>query len=322
MFIKNLYSLLSVENDGGREMTICVGFIPNDKTVMIMQDGEVTNGRTGIPYTVKKMQRYDDKFFIGYLKSRELSGLLDIILQGADLNKIKNYDDMKKEIEKARHKVWKSEALAVLKQHGVNSLEALTSTVIDEETEKEIDLKPEVKNVLLNTITDKSFLQMGLMVGYFFDKPGISYMSVAGALRGSVIGPKEFYVDGVAGEGITMKMKKMVAEYQWKPGIDNVDALDILVKAGNGASEYSGVGGPFSIIMMGEDKKVKELDERKLNMVMDIDRLNELSAGGFIPAYCDALTDLADHKVSADQLYDKLSKLDVGYEFKHKFKNS
>lgn len=245
-------------------MTISIGLIPNEKTVMLMQDSEISYKSLGFTQDIyKKIKQLDNSSVTGVIGNPLVGNEIIEIVQ------IRNYETAKSLIdivEDAYHRIREEKIQrGVLRKYGFNNIREVTQP----QTGTQID--PEAKQEILNAINNRNgYFALDLMLAINKEKPLLYTISFPGA------GTLENNVKGytVSGSGSIMAIEKMGVElenYRWQKELSIDEGIDILLRAGKASEKHEGVGGPFEIAYITEKEGKTEItnpDQKKINMIM------------------------------------------------------
>ncbi len=286
-------------------MTIAIGLIPNDKTVMLIQDSEASYITLGFTQDIMhKIKTVNDAAVVGMIGHASFANeIVEAVQKGT-------YDDdktLRAAIEETYHKV-REEKLAkgVLRNYGFQN--------IREFSQSNSPIDPAVRDQIMRAITNPDGFGVELLLASNLKQPQLYRVHYPGTgiLENSI----KMYQ--VSGSGTIMAIDKMGEElerYRWQKELSIDEGIDVLMRAGKAAEKHTGVGGPFEIayIARGDDGKTKVVkpDQKKINMVMYLFPLNVEEK-----VLHTSIEQMRDEKVKAEELADHIRKnVRVGVEF-------
>ena len=247
-------------------MTICIGFIPNKKTAMLMQDSEVTY--PGIDLTqdiaekIVSINSYAIAGRIGVALYAE--EILDLLKRSGD---IKDSLELKARLEDAYHTIRSRKfTVGILRQFGFNDVKDISAPNVD----------PEIRKVILEKAGNPQGFGVEIMVAYNYDGPGLYIVS----FPGTAIMTKEtkgYFASGTGGIKAIDIMGNVLERFRWQSDLSLEDAVLTMIDAGIASEKKTGVKRPFRIsyvirdIPEGfkvEESKIETLDTKMLNMVL------------------------------------------------------
>jgi len=296
-----------------QNMTICIGLIPNEKTVMLIQDSEISYRAVGLTQDIaNKIKRISDDAVMGIIGNPFAANEMFALVPS------KNYSqwrELKETVEEAYHAVREDKLLkSVLRKYGFRNIREVT------QPPKETAIDSTVREEILRTAQDQSNeLGINLMLASNIERPQLYNVVFPGV--GWLESQVKMY--SVNGSGTIMALDKMgeeLARYKWQPQLSIDEGIDVLLRAGKASEKHVGVGGPFEIayVTKGEDGKNRVInpDPKKINMVIYL-----FPYGVDERIMMEAITRMRDDQVTAAELADYIkSNTQVGIEFDHYFK--
>ncbi|MFC1733251.1 hypothetical protein ACFL6I_23380 [candidate division KSB1 bacterium] len=294
-------------------MTICIGLIPNDKTVMLLQDSEISFSGIGFTQDIfNKIKTIDDNSITGIIGNPTAANEVVDLLKSGKYNSSREF---KGAVEAAYHAVRESKINPVLRKYGFNSMREFSQ--IPNNTQIDPTVREEILK-LSNDADQKTGLE--LITASNIEKPQL--------LRVYFPGTSELFDNvklyAVAGSGSIMAIDKMgeeLKEYRWQEDLTIDEGIGVLMSAGKASEKHQGVGGPFDITYITKDKDGKnELvkpDQKKINMVMYLfpyrkHVTDEVMAG--------CIERMRNEDIKSDDLADYIkSNVKVGIEFDEYF---
>lgn len=294
-------------------MTICIGLIPNEKTVMLMQDSEISYEGVGFTQDiVNKIKRIDNHSIVGVIGIPIIANEVLAYVARKQYRQAKEIRDV---LEEAYHTV-REEKLhkGLLRKYGFKHIREITQPA------KETNIDPSVREEALRFAgnENRSF-NLSLMLATNLECPQLYSIDFPGC--GHLENNAKMY--SVRGSGSIMAIDKMGEEldkYKWQRELSIDEGIEVLLRAGKASEKHQGVGGPFDItyVTNSEDGKSKVVkpDQKKINMVMYLFPL-----GIDEKTMLEAIIRMRDEHVSAEELaaYIK-SNTKVGMEFDNYFR--
>tara|TARA_Y100000310_G_scaffold244232_1_gene248924 strand:+ start:406 stop:1302 length:897 start_codon:yes stop_codon:yes gene_type:complete len=244
-------------------MTISIGLIPNDKTVMLLQDSEISYQSLGFTQDLfNKIKQIDDTSLAGIIGDSRTANLIIDYLKNIKPTPSKELRDS---LEEAYHKVMEEKlSKGVLKKYGFKDIREVS------QPHKETMVDQDVRSQVLNAADGKG-IDLDVMLISNIDEPQIYTVGFPGV--GRLENNIKMY--DVSGSGSILAINKLGEElekYRWKSELSINEGIDVLMHAGKEAEKHTGVGGPFDIKYITKDDKGKNkivtLDQKKINMVM------------------------------------------------------
>ncbi len=286
-------------------MTIAIGLIPNDKTVMLIQDSEASYPMLGFTQDiVHKIKPIKDGAVVGIIGHPFYA---NEIVEAAQKG---SYDDDKSlriALEETYHNVREEKfSKGVLRLFGFQNMREFS------QANSQID--PAVREQIMKAVNTPSNFGVELLLASNIKQPQLYYIQYPGT--GHLEDSIKMYQAG--GSGTIMAVDKMGEElerYRWQKELSIDEGIDVLMRAGKAAEKHTGVGGPFEIayISRGDDSKTKVVrpDQKKINMVMYMFPLNADPK-----VLLDCIERMRDEKVKPEELADHIRKhVRVGIEF-------
>ncbi len=294
-------------------MTICIGLIPNERTVMLMQDSEISYERLGFTQDIfNKIKVINNDAIVGVIGNPLAANEVLELVTGREY---KQSRELRGTLEDAYHAVRKEKLLkGVLKKYGFSDLREVL------QPQKETAIDPAVREEVLKAANDyDNGMGLTMMLATNLEQRPQLYQIVfpgRGALENNV----KMYT--VSGSGTIMALDKMGEElekYKWQPKLSIDEGIDVLLRAGKASEKHAGVGGPFDItyITRGENgqNEIVKPDQKKINMVVYLFPLHVKEK-----ILIEAIVRMRDEKVSAGQLADYIkTNTKVGIEFDNYF---
>ncbi|MDO8508976.1 MAG: hypothetical protein Q7S27_04805 [Nanoarchaeota archaeon] len=292
-------------------MTISIGLIPNNNTVMLIQDAEGTYQGIGFTQDIfKKIQELDDSSITGVIGSPVLG---NEIIQLVKENQYRSGKELSDKVEQSYHNIRaKHFQRGVLAKYGFSDIREVIApqqgTVINHHV---------VEEVLKASNNTNGFFSLELMLATNYDNPLLYLVGFPGTslLFNNI---KDY---AVSGSGQIMAIEKMGVElenYRWKKELSLDEGIDVLMKAGKASEKHTGVGGPFEIVYLQRKKdemKIIRPDQKKINMVMYLLDLNVNEA-----IMEETIKKMRDDKNSPQDLADYIkTHTKVGIEFDRYF---
>ncbi|MFH1063520.1 MAG: hypothetical protein V1729_00400 [Candidatus Woesearchaeota archaeon] len=292
-------------------MTICIGLIPNEKTVMLIQDSEVSYQQLGFTQDIiHKMRDISKNAITGIIGDPTAASEIIEMLKAQP--EYKNSKELKNFAEESYHRVREEKLLnGILRTYGFKHIREVT------QPQKELPIDPEVRSNILNKATNHQGFSLELMLASNIDKPQLCTITFPGT--GIVHDSVKMYA--VSGSGTIMAIDKMGEElerYKWHKELTTNEGIEVLMRAGKASEKHTGVGGPFSIAYLTkEDEKtyIVKPDQKKINMVMYLFplKVTDQTMKGCIER-------LRDDKVTAEDMSCYIKEnTGVGIEFDHYF---
>lgn len=290
-------------------MTICIGLIPNDKTVMLIQDAEISYEGIGLTQDiVSKVKVVSDDVIVGVVG---IPHYANEVIEHISGRQYKHAKDLRDFVEEAYQAV-REEKLAknVLRKYGFRNIREVTNP------SKETNVDPAVRDEILKTVNE---YPLSLVLATTLDRPQLYLINPPG--RGYLEDNTKMYV--VSGSGSVMAIDKMgeeLEQYRWLQELSIDEGVTVLLRAGKASEKHIGVGGPFDITYItrsetGESKVVKP-DQKKINMVMYLFPL-----GVQEKVMMEVIARMRDEKISAEQLAEYIkANTKVGIEFDKYFR--
>ncbi|MBI5880590.1 hypothetical protein HZB90_00495 [archaeon] len=294
-------------------MTICIGLIPNKKSVMLIQDSEISYRSLGFTQDIfNKIRDIDNTALVGVLGNPLIANEIIELARKGDYETSKGLRDA---VEAAYHTVREDKLRKdALLKYGFRDLRDVT------QPHKDVQIDPSVREAVLRAANDYDGGLMGveLVLASNIEEPQLYRVTFPGV--GALQNCAKMYI--VSGSGTIMAIDKMGEElekHRWKPELTDDEGIDILLRAGKAAEKHTGVGGPFEIkyITKAEDGKTRIVtpDQRKINMVM---YLFPLGVKQKVMSGC--IARLRSPDVTSEQLAEHIRKnVRVGIEFDRYF---
>lgn len=293
-------------------MTICIGLIPNERTVMLMQDSEISYARLGFTQDIfNKIKRINDDAVVGVVGNPLVANEVLDHLSG---RKYQQPRELRETLEDAYHLVREDKLMkGVLRKYGFRNIREVV------QAGKENPVDHQVREEVLKTIGDiDQEFGLSLMLASNMVRPHLYTVDFPG--KGVLEDNVKMY--SVRGSGSIMAIDAMGVEldkYRWQKELSIDESIDVLLRAGKASEKHIGVGGPFDItyVTRGENgsNEVVKPDQKKINMVMYL-----------FPFHVDektmleTITQMRDGTVSAEKLAEYIkTKTSVGIEFDHYF---
>lgn len=293
-------------------MTICIGLIPNSKTVMLIQDSEVSYQQLGFTQDIfNKIKEIDKNSITGVIGSALIGNEVLEKVRGQEYESSKKLRDA---VEKAYHCV-RDEKLhkGVLAKYGIQDIREVT------QTREGVKVDPAVREDVLKAANDQDQgMGLSMMLASNIDRPQLYAVSFPGV--GRLEDNVKMYL--VSGSGAILAIDQMGEElerYRWQKEISIDEGIDVLMRAGKRSEKHMGVGGPFEITYITKDDKggtsIVRPDQMKLNMVM---YLFPLKPDHDVMMGC--IEQMRDEKVEANDLAEHIREnVRVGVEFDRYF---
>tara|TARA_Y100000310_G_C20597820_1_gene771414 strand:- start:233 stop:1126 length:894 start_codon:yes stop_codon:yes gene_type:complete len=246
-------------------MTICIGLIPNNDTVMLLQDAEVSYKSLGFEQDlVNKIKKINDKSISGVIGNpRFANNVLSRIIG----NSYEGDIELKKSVEEAYHNA-REENLSnsLLRKYGFSHIREVT------QPKDGASIDPHVREEVLKVANDYNgeYFGLELMLASNINAPQLCTIRFPGT--GDPENNIKMY--NVSGSGSIMAIDKLgedLRKYRWRNELTIDEGIEILMRAGKESEKHSGVGGPFDIMYLtkeGGESRVVRPDKRKTNMVM------------------------------------------------------
>jgi hypothetical protein len=290
-------------------MTIAIGLIPNEKTIMLIQDSEASYTTLGFTQDIMhKIKVVNDAAVVGLIGNASFA---NEIVEAAQKGKYEEDRALCSALEEAYHKV-REEKLAkgVLRTYGFQNMREFSQTTSP--------IDPMVREQVMRAVNNPEGFGVELMLATNLKQPHLYRVHYPGT--GMLENNVKMYQ--VSGSGAIMAIDKMGEElerYRWHKELSIDEGIDVLMRAGKASEKHTGVGGPFEIayITRGDDGKTKVVkpDQKKINMVM---YLFPLSVDPKVLLGC--IEQMRDDKVKAEDLADNIRKnVQVGVEFNRYF---
>lgn len=292
-------------------MTIAIGLIPNEDTVMLLQDSQISYMSLGFTQDIfHKIKAINDNAIAGIIGNPLFANEL------IEMVSTRTYETpaaLRTAVEDAYHAVREKKLIyGVLRKYGFSHprevFQPATGTTID----------PAVKEEVLHAIHDESSYGLTVMLASKIGKPQLYTVSFPGS--GYLESNLKMYQ--VSGSGSIMAIEKMgeeLKQYRWQSSLTIDEGIGILMRAGKASEKHTGVGGPFDITYLTKESegnvKVVKPDQKKINMVMYLFPL-----GIDQKVVLEAIVRMRDEKVTNTDLATFIkSKVGVGIEFDHYF---
>lgn len=292
-------------------MTISIGLIPNEQTVMLIQDAEATYQEVWFTQDIlKKIKDINEHSVTGVIGSPIIANEVVDMVQGRPCSSSRELQDT---IEQAYHAVrTRHLQRGILSKYGLNDVREVIAPP------KDIQIDPAVREEVLNVVNNRDrFFSLDLMLAMNYDKPVLYTVQFPG------VGMLENNIKGymVSGSGSIMAIDRMGVElenYRWKKELTIDEGIDVLMKAGKVSEKHIGVGGPFEIVYITREQKpkIQRPNQKKINMIMYLYPLQITEE-----TMAEAIQKMRDEKVSAEELAEHIkTHTNVGVEFDKYFK--
>ena len=244
-------------------MTISIGLIPNDKTVMLLQDSEISYPSLGFTQDLfNKIKPVDNTSLAGIIGDMRIANVVIDYLKNIKPTSSK---ELREYLEEVYHKVIEDKLnKGVLKTYGFKDIREVS------QPHKETMVDQEVRSKVLNS-AEGNDTKLEVMLISNIDEPQIYTVGFPGT--GRLENNIKMY--DVSGSGTILAINKLGEElekYRWKSELSINEGIDVLMNAGKEAEKHTGVGGPFDIKYITKDdkgeNKIVTLDQKKINMVM------------------------------------------------------
>jgi hypothetical protein len=295
-------------------MTISIGLIPNDRTVMLIQDSEMSFQSLGFTQDIiNKIKQIDDNSMVGVI-GNPLFG--NEVIEVARSRKHTTGKSLRDTMEDAYHLVRDDKIQkGVLRQYGLSNIRQVT------QPEGGVQIDSGIRNEIIDAVNGKRMgMSLDLMLASNYKRPELYTLGFPGVGRLQ----NDIKMYDVSGSGSIMAIEKLGEElekYRWEKELSIDEGIDVLMRAGKASEKHEGVGGPFDITYVtrekGNDGKVKVIkpDQKKINMVMYLLPLNIDEQ-----IVSDSIAKMRDVDVSSAYLSDFIkTKVNVGIEFDRYF---
>jgi len=247
-------------------MTICVGFIPNKKTAMLMQDSEVTY--PGIDLTqdiAEKILPINNYAIAGRIGNPLYAEeILDLLKRSGD---IKDPLELKAKLEDAYHEIRNRKFIVgILRQFGFNDIKEVSASNID----------PEIRRAILEKAGNPQGFGVEIMIAYNYNEPGLYIINFPGTAT-MTKETKGYFAWGSGGIKAIDIMGNVLERFRWQSDLSLEDAVLTLIDAGIASEKHTGVRRPFRISYVtrdipegfkAEEPRIGTLDTKMLNMVL------------------------------------------------------
>ena len=292
-------------------MTIAIGLIPNEHTVMLIQDSEISYMSLGFTQDIfNKIKTINDKSIAGIIGNPLFANEL---IEVVSTRTYESSAELRTALEDAYHGIREQKLIrGVLRKFGFNHPREIFQPAAG------TTIEPAVKEEVFRAVHDAQGFGLTVMLASYLATPQLYTVSYPGVgfLQSC---PKMYQVSGSGSIMAIDKMGEELERYRWQSSLTIEEGISVLMRAGKASEKHEGVGGPFDIAYLTKKEqgeiKIQRPDQRKINMVMYLFPLNidqKVLLG--------AIEQMRDESVKDTDLAQFIkSKIGVGIEFDRYF---
>lgn len=262
-------------------MTIAIGLIPDNDTVLLMQDSRTSWGNFVHADTARKMTSISDNILLGHAGSPYLGE------EVAQFLKQHTYTDSLKlrAVAQEGYQSVREQSLiqGVVKRYGFSHPREILQPA------QGSTINPNVVEGLLRAMNDPAGFPLDVILASIIEGPQLTLVNYPGV---SVVQthPKTYMVAGSGTPLAIERVNDIMANYVWSDQVTIEEGIECLLYAGIACKKSPTVGGPLEIAglrRVGKNVEPIRPDRRKTNMVV----------------YC------IEQKVSGDTLFEIIAKM-------------